>query len=96
MVAEHPEDAVRICVSEQQVLHAVPTDVVMPGVSGVALVDRLRALRPGLKVLFMSGYTDRQIVDLSKFNESAAFVRKPFTPDSLGRQLRQLLDANPP
>jgi PAS domain S-box-containing protein len=92
VVAEDPEDAVKICASEQRVLHAVLTDVVMPGVSGVALVDRLRALRPGLKVLFMSGYTDRQIVDVSKLNESASFIHKPFTPDSLGRQLRQLLD----
>jgi PAS domain S-box-containing protein len=96
VVAEDPEDAVKICASEQRTLHAVLTDVVMPGVSGVALVDRLRALRPGLKVLFMSGYTDRQIVDVSKLNESAAFIHKPFTPDSLGRQLRQLLDANAP
>jgi PAS domain S-box-containing protein len=96
VVAEDPEHAVRICASEQQVLHAVLTDVVMPGISGVALVDRLRALRPGLKVLFMSGYTDRQIVDVSKLNESAAFIHKPFTPDSLGRQLRQLLDAGLP
>jgi len=96
VVAEAPEDAVRICAGEQQVLHAVLTDVVMPGVSGVALVERLRALRPGLKVLFMSGYTDRQIVDVSKLNESAAFIHKPFTPDALGRQLRQLLDASPP
>jgi DNA-binding NtrC family response regulator len=77
-------------------LHAVLTDVVMPGVSGVALVERLRALRPQLKVLFMSGYTDRQIVDLSKLNESAAFIHKPFTPDGLGRQLRQLLDFGAP
>jgi DNA-binding NarL/FixJ family response regulator len=58
----------------------------------VRLVDRLRALRPGLKVLFMSGYTDRQIVDASTLNESAAFINKPFTPESLGRQLRALLD----
>jgi CheY-like chemotaxis protein len=95
VVAEDAEDAVKICASEQAVLHAVLTDVVMPGVSGVALVERLRALRPGLKVMFMSGYTDRQIVDVSKLNDSAAFIHKPFTPDSLGRQLRQLLDASP-
>jgi two-component system, cell cycle sensor histidine kinase and response regulator CckA len=92
VVADDAEHAVKICASGERLLHAVLTDVVMPGTSGVALVERLRALRPGLKVLFMSGYTDRQIVDASTLNESAAFINKPFTPEGLGRQLRTLLD----
>jgi CheY-like chemotaxis protein len=95
VVARDAEDAVKICAGDEHVVDAVLTDVVMPGISGVALVERLRALRPSLKALFMSGYTDRQIVDVSKLNESAAFIHKPFTPDGLGRQLRQLLDAAP-
>ncbi len=94
LIAEHPEDAVKLCASREQQIHALLTDVVMPGTSGLTLVDRLRALRPGLKVLFMSGYTDRQIVDVSKWHRSAAFIHKPFTPDGLGRQLRQLLDTD--
>jgi PAS domain S-box-containing protein len=93
VVAEDAEHALKICAAGEPPLHAVLTDVVMPGISGVALVERLRALRPKLKVLFMSGYTDRQIVDVSTLNESAAFINKPFTPDSLGRKLRELLDA---
>jgi DNA-binding NarL/FixJ family response regulator len=76
-------------------LHAVLTDVVMPGLSGVTLVERLRSLRPGLKVLFMSGYTDRQIVDSTTLNAAAGFIHKPFTPDALGQQLRLLLDVPP-
>jgi DNA-binding NtrC family response regulator len=92
VVADDAEHAVKICASSEQLLHGVLTDVVMPGTSGVALVERLRALRPGLKVLFMSGYTDRQIVDASTLNESAAFINKPFTPEGLGQKLRSLLD----
>jgi CheY-like chemotaxis protein len=91
-VARDAEEAMKICSSDECAVDAVLTDVVMPGMSGVALVERLRTLRPGLKALFMSGYTDRQIVDVSKLNAAAGFIHKPFTPDSLGRQLRQLLD----
>ncbi|RYZ06466.1 MAG: PAS domain-containing sensor histidine kinase [Myxococcales bacterium] len=93
VVAEDEEHAVKLCATAERPLHAVVTDVVMPGTSGVALVQRLRVLQPGIRVLFMSGYTDRQIVDTSSLNELSAFLQKPFTPDSLGRQLRQLLDA---
>jgi two-component system, cell cycle sensor histidine kinase and response regulator CckA len=93
VVADDEEHAIKICASDERPLHAVLTDVVMPGISGVALVERLRSLRPQLKVLFMSGYTDRQIVDASTLNDSAVFIQKPFTPDALGKQLRVLLDA---
>jgi len=93
VVANDAEHAIKICAADERRLHAVLTDVVMPGISGVALVERVRSLRPGLKVLFMSGYTDRQIIDASTFNFGAAFIHKPFTPDALGQQLRLLLDA---
>ena len=96
VVANDAEHAIKICAADERTLHAVLTDVVMPGISGVAMVERLRALRRGLKVLFMSGYTDRQIVDATTLNASAAFINKPFTPDALGQQLRLLLDAPPP
>jgi PAS domain S-box-containing protein len=93
IIAEDPDDAIKICAATERPVHAVLTDVVMPGISGVQLVERLRPLRPELRVLFMSGYTDRQIVDATKLNASAAFIHKPFTPDSLGLTLRSLLDA---
>jgi two-component system, cell cycle sensor histidine kinase and response regulator CckA len=93
LVAEDAEHAIKICASSDRHVHAVLTDVVMPGISGVAMVERLRSLRQGLKALFMSGYTDRHIVDASTLNASASFIHKPFTPDALGKQLRALLDA---
>jgi len=95
VVANDAEHAIEICAADERQLHAVLTDVVMPGISGVTLVERLRSLRPGLKVLFMSGYTDRQIVDSTTLNAAAAFIHKPFTPDALGQQLRLLLDVPP-
>jgi PAS domain S-box-containing protein len=91
LVANDAEHALQICATGAHGLDAILTDVVMPGISGVALVERLRSLRPGLKALFMSGYTDRQIVDVSSLKLSA-FIHKPFTPDALGKQLRVLLD----
>src|SRR4051812_6440960 len=94
VVADDAEHAIKICASSALPVHAVLTDVVMPGISGVALVERLRGIRQGLRVLFMSGYTDRQIVDASTLNASAAFIHKPFTPDALGHQLRALLDSS--
>jgi PAS domain S-box-containing protein len=93
VVADDELHAIEICASSERTLHAVLADVVMPRISGVALVDRLRGLRPGIKVLFMSGYTDRRIADASTLSHSAAFINKPFTPDALGKQLRSLLDA---
>jgi CheY-like chemotaxis protein len=95
IVADDEDHAVKLCATSERPLDAVVTDVVMPGISGVALVQRLRVLQPGLRALFMSGYTDRQIVDTSSLSELSSFLQKPFTPDGLGQQLRQLLDARP-
>jgi len=95
LVADDEQHALKICASGDDAPDAVLTDVVMPRISGVALVERLRSLRPGLKVLFMSGYTDRRIVDASSLTQGAAFINKPFTPDALGKQLRTLLDTRP-
>jgi PAS domain S-box-containing protein len=94
--ANDAEHAIELCAAGEPRIDAMLTDVVMPGMSGVALFERLRALRPGLKVLFMSGYTDRQIVDASTLSEAAAFLSKPFSPDELGKRLRELLDAPRP
>jgi two-component system cell cycle sensor histidine kinase/response regulator CckA len=95
LVADDAAHAVKLCASAERPLDAVLMDVVMPGTSGIALVQRLRVLQPNLRVLFMSGYTDRQISDTSRLSELSSFLQKPFTPAALGKQLRQLLDAGP-
>jgi signal transduction histidine kinase/ActR/RegA family two-component response regulator len=73
------------------------TDVVMPGMSGTELHGRLRALRPGLRALFVSGYTDEAIVHHGILEPGTDFLQKPFTPGTLALRVRQVLDrAAPP
>jgi DNA-binding NarL/FixJ family response regulator len=64
----------------------------MPGMSGPDLARQMRSQRPGLKVLFTSGYTDDAIVRHGLLDATEAFLQKPFTPDSLARKVREVLD----
>ncbi len=68
------------------------TDVVMPQMSGRELVARLAAIRPGLRVLFMSGYTDAAIAQHGVLDESSYFLQKPFTMRMLTDKVRGILD----
>jgi two-component system cell cycle sensor histidine kinase/response regulator CckA len=74
-------------------LDVLLTDLIMPGPSGVELAEQLKVARPGIRVLFMSGYTDNAIVRNGMLGESAAFLQKPFTPEELLRKLRNVIDA---
>jgi len=67
------------------------TDAVMPNISGAELARRLRTAHPGLKVLFISGYADDPAVRDANGAEGAAFLQRPFSADSLGRKIRQML-----
>ncbi len=69
------------------------TDVVMPGMNGRQLAERLRALRPKLKVLFMSGYTDDAVIARGVIDHEMAFLHKPFGADQLAQVIAELLDA---
>jgi two-component system, cell cycle sensor histidine kinase and response regulator CckA len=70
------------------------TDVVMPGWSGIELAGQLKHRRPGLKVLFMSGYTDGAVVSHGVLEQGAAFLQKPFTSELLASKVRAVLDAS--
>jgi CheY-like chemotaxis protein len=72
------------------------TDVVMPGLSGRALAERMVAERPGLRVLYMSGYTAGAIGEDWVLNPELEYVQKPFGPEDLARKVRAVLDAPPP
>ncbi|HEY6057167.1 MAG TPA: PAS domain S-box protein, partial [Candidatus Limnocylindrales bacterium] len=69
------------------------TDVVMPGMSGPDLARRIKARRPGLRALFLSGYTEDMIGGQEDLDVGDAFLGKPFTPDSLARKVRDVLAA---
>jgi CheY-like chemotaxis protein len=73
----------------------VLTDVVMPGMSGRELGDRLRAMRPGLPVLFVSGYTEEDILRRGLVEEGRPFLAKPFTPDEIVAKVGAVLDGAP-
>jgi FixJ family two-component response regulator len=60
--------------------------------SGRQLAERLRAVRPAMKVLFMSGYTDTAIVNRGVLDPGIAFLQKPLTPETLTQKIREVLD----
>lgn len=67
------------------------TDVVMPEMSGIELVDQLRLINPALKVLYMSGYTDDAIVRHGIIDRGIQFIQKPFTPEALVKKIREII-----
>lgn len=74
-------------------IHLLVTDVVMPGMNGKELADRLSAERTGLRVLYVSGYTDHAVVRHGVLEEGIAFLSKPFDMSSLARTVREVLDS---
>jgi CheY-like chemotaxis protein len=73
-------------------IHLVLSDAVMPGMSGAETVRRLKVQRPDLKVLFMSGYTDDEVVRRGIVSSAVPFIQKPFAPGGLAKSVRETLD----
>jgi CheY-like chemotaxis protein len=86
-------EALRIAGEFAGEIHMVLTDVVMPGMSGRDLISRLEAARPGIKALFVSGYTDNVIVHRGVLDSNVAFLQKPFSADGLARKVREVIDS---
>jgi two-component system cell cycle sensor histidine kinase/response regulator CckA len=74
-------------------IHLLLTDVVLPGTGGRELAEQLRRERPELRVLFTSGYTDDAVVRRGIIERDFAFMQKPFTPETVERRVREVLDA---
>jgi len=85
--------ALQVAADYKETIHLLLTDVVMPDLSGRDLAERFRMLRPAMKVVFMSGYTDDAIVRHGILQEGIAYLQKPFTPVSLAKKVRVVLDA---
>ena len=92
--ASDGDQALRVCEGHAGPVHAVLTDVVMPTMGGRKLVDSLSAIRPGVKVLYMSGYTDNAIVHHGVLDPGVNYIQKPFMPEVLLAKLREVLDAS--
>lgn len=89
-VAASADEALRLL--EDQPPDLLLTDIVMPGMSGRELADRLSKLRPDLRVLHISGYTENAILEHGIFEEHVQFIQKPFTPQALTRKVREVLN----
>ena len=86
-------DAVKIFAQHQDTIDLLLTDVIMPQMSGRELAERLKALRPSLKVLYISGYTDDMLAHHGVLESNVYLLQKPFAPDELAKKLREMLDA---
>jgi PAS domain S-box-containing protein len=95
LTARRPQDAEALCESHSDKVDLLLTDVIMPGFSGAELSKRLIAKRPELKVLFMSGYIDDSVVRQGVNKNEVSFLQKPFSPSSLAKKVREVLDATP-
>jgi two-component system, cell cycle sensor histidine kinase and response regulator CckA len=84
-------DALRVSSGHRGRLDLLLTDVVMPGMSGRELAERLAPVRPGMRVLYMSGHTDDAIFHHGVTQAATGFLQKPFTPETLERRVRELL-----
>lgn len=88
--------AFMLCEEYREPIHLILTDVVMPGMSGRKLVERLKEIHPEAKALYMSGYTDNVILHHGILEKGIEFIQKPFTLESLSRKVREVLDTSNP
>ena len=91
LIASDVRDATRICEDHTQRVDLVISDVVLPGLKGTELMDRLLVIRPGLRVLYMSGYSSDIVVRPGALNPDVRFLQKPFALSDLASKIDELL-----
>jgi CheY-like chemotaxis protein len=74
-------------------IHLLLTDVVMPQMSGPEVAEKLLIVRPGIKVLYMSGYPDHPVFEQGGVSRQVGFLQKPFSPPALAQKVREVLDS---
>jgi len=96
LAAATPEEALRLCANYREPIGLLLTDVIMPGMSGLELAGRLQKLWPGLRVLYMSGYTKDIMRQHGQLPEDVKILQKPFTGAALAQRVRDTLDGPVP
>jgi CheY-like chemotaxis protein len=90
--ASHGDGALLVCEQHEGPIHLMVTDVVMPGMSGRELSERLTSLCPEIKILYMSGHTNSAIFHHGVLEPGVNLLQKPFTPEALARKVREVLE----
>jgi len=90
--ASNGADTLMICKEQKEPIHLILTDVVMPKMSGCELAKCISSIRPEIKVLYMSGYTDNTITHNGILEEGMKYIQKPFTMGALAGKVREVLD----
>lgn len=90
--ANNGVEALSLSEKHKDPIHILITDVVMPKMNGRELAEKLKVLRPGIKVLYMSGYTDDAVIQRGKLEPGTAFLPKPFTPSVFVAKVREIME----
>jgi len=90
--ASHGDEAVAVATEYTEPIHLLLTDIIMPHMGGKGAAKIIQCSHPGIHILFMSGYTDNSIVHHGVLDPGVAFLQKPFTPQSLLKKIRDVLD----
>ncbi len=95
VVASNAQAALRVLVDDNNRVDLLLTDVVMPGLNGRELARRAKALRPGLRVLYMTGYSRNAVVHQGRLDDGVDLIQKPVSQSHLATRIRQILDRPP-
>jgi len=96
IVAAGPAEALRLCESHPKPIDLLLTDLVMPGMNGRDLATRIAAMRPAIRVLYMSGYTDNIVAHHGVLHQDVSLLSKPFTPEMLVQRIREVMGLDAP
>jgi len=91
LACSHPKEGIEVCQQQCGHIDLLLTDVVMPGMNGRDMANRIREIMPELRVVFMSGYTEHVLVSEGQVDPKFEYLQKPFTLKTLTRKLAQVL-----